>query len=333
MIEDIIVTGIVLYTVQLGEYDKRLVVLTKERGKITVFANGARRANSNLRAASQSYVMGKFTIAPSGDAYRLISVNVSEYFAELPYDMEKVCYASYFCELMSYSGGLARNIEQCLNDFNIPLRLEHTVVEIHGKERLEGVTIAKVDQNRKPILDTREYIPCDTLLLSVGLIPENELTREIGVEMNRVTSGPNVDDKLQTGVEGVFACGNVLHVHDLVDHVSAEAALAGENAAAYVLSGTTSEKTHRITLKAENGVRYTVPQTIDVENMRDSVTVRFRVADIYHDRSIAVYYGDKKVMSRKKRVLAPGEMENVVITTEMLKDMNKDSEIIVRVEE
>ncbi len=180
-------------------------------------------------------------------------------------------------ELMPYSGGLKRNIVQCLDDYNIPLKLSHTVVGIDGEKRITGVTIAEVDANKKPIPGTEIHYDCDTLLLSCGLIPENELTREIGVEMNRVTSGPNVDDKLQTDVPGVFACGNVLHVHDLVDHVSAEAALAGENAANYVLTDTVPEKSHKITLKAENGVRYTVPQTIDAETMRDSVTVRFRV--------------------------------------------------------
>ncbi len=236
-------------------------------------------------------------------------------------------------ELMPYSGGLKRNIVQCLDDYNIPLKLSHTVVGIDGDKRITGVTIAEVDANKKPIPGTEIHYDCDTLLLSCGLIPENELTREIGVEMNRVTSGPNVDDKLQTGVPGVFACGNVLHVHDLVDHVSAEAALAGENAANYVLEGTAPEKSHKITLKAENGVRYTVPQTIDAETMRDSVTVRFRVADIYHNRSIAVYYGDKKVMSRKKRVLAPGEMESVLLKKDSFKDYPDMTEITIRTEE
>ena len=151
--------------------------------------------------------------------------------------------------------------------------------------------------------------------------------------MNRVTSGPNVDDKLLTCVPGVFACCNVLHVHDLVDHVSAEAALAGENAAMYVLSEATAEKTHKVVLKAENGVRYTVPQTIDVENMRDSVTVRFRVADIYHNRAISVYYDGKKIMSRKKRVLAPGEMEQVVLKKEIFADYPNLSEITICTEE
>ena len=236
-------------------------------------------------------------------------------------------------ELMPYSGGLKRNIVQCLNDFDIPLMLSHTVVGIDGKDRLTGVTIAKVDANRQPIPGTEIHYDCDTLLLSCGLIPENELTREIGVEMNRVTSGPNVDDKLQTGVSGVFACGNVLHVHDLVDHVSSEAALAGENAAAYVLAENKDEKTHKVTLKAENGVRYTVPQTIDVANMRDSVTVRFRVADVYQNRAISVYYDGKKITSRKKRVLAPGEMEQVVLKKSSFAEYPNLSEIVICTEE
>ena len=236
-------------------------------------------------------------------------------------------------ELMPYSGGLKRNIVQCLNDFDIPLMLSHTVVGIDGKDRLTGVTIAKVDANRQPIPGTEIHYDCDTLLLSCGLIPENELTREIGVEMNRVTSGPNVDDKLQTGVSGVFACGNVLHVHDLVDHVSSEAALAGENAAAYVLAENKDEKTHKVVLKAENGVRYTVPQTIDIENMRDSVTVRFRVADVYQNRAISVYYDGKKITSRKKRVLAPGEMEQVVLKKSSFAEYPNLSEIVICTEE
>ena len=236
-------------------------------------------------------------------------------------------------ELMPYSGGLKRNIVQCLDDYGIPLKLSHTVVGIEGKERITGVTIAAVDENRRPIPGTEEFYSCDTLLLSVGLLPENELTRGIGVEMNRVTSGANVDDRLQTSVSGVFACGNVLHVHDLVDYVSAEAALAGENAAAYVQAETAPQSAHKVTLKAENGVRYTVPQSIDIANMRDTVTVRFRVADIYQNRAVAVYYDGKKVMSRKKRVLAPGEMEQVVLKKDSFADFPNLSEIVICTEE
>ena len=231
-------------------------------------------------------------------------------------------------ELMPYSGGLKRNIVQCLNDFDIPLKLSHTVVNIEGKERVKGITLAQVGPDRKPIPGTEEHYDCDTLLLSCGLIPENELTRNMGVAMNPVTSGPMVNDRLETGIEGVFACGNVLHVHDLVDYVSEEAALAGQNAAKYVKSGET-KKGHSVTLKAENGVRYTVPQSIDTEAMADKLTVRFRVADVYKNRSISVYFDGERVSSRKKRVLAPGEMEQVILTKESLEKYSDLKEITI----
>ncbi len=218
-------------------------------------------------------------------------------------------------ELMPYSGGLKRNIVQCLNDYDIPLKLSHTVIDIKGKEHVEGITIAEVDANRKPIPGTEEFYEADTLLLSCGLLPENELTKGIGVAMNRVTSGPDVDDKLQTGLEGVFACGNVLHVHDLVDYVSEEAALAGQNAARYVC-GKDNKSGKKVTMIADGGVRYTVPQSLDIVNMNDKVVVRFRVADVFKDRSICVYYDDKKISSVKKKVLAPGEMEQVILKKE-----------------
>lgn len=216
-------------------------------------------------------------------------------------------------ELMPYSGGLKRNIVQCLNDYDIPLKLSHTVVNIEGKERVTGITLAQVGPDRKPIPGTEEHYTCDTLLLSCGLIPENELTKSVGVSMNPVTSGPNVNDQLETEAEGVYACGNVLHVHDLVDFVSEEATLAGINAAAYVKTGADRGAGQVVSLKAENGVRYTVPQSLDVKNMQDSVTVRFRVADVYQNRYITVYYDDKVISKKKKKVLAPGEMEQVVL--------------------
>lgn len=216
-------------------------------------------------------------------------------------------------ELMPYSGGLKRNIVQCLDDYGIPLKLSHTVVNIEGKERVTGITIAEVGPDRKPIPGTEEHYTCDTLLLSVGLIPENELSRSIGIQMSRITSGPEVNDQLETSSEGVFACGNVLHVHDLVDYVSEEATLAGTNAAAYVKAGEEKSDCHVVTLKAENGVRYTVPQTLDVNHMQDKVTVRFRVADVYKDRYISVYYDGVQVSKKKKKVLAPGEMEQVIL--------------------
>ena len=214
-------------------------------------------------------------------------------------------------ELMPYSGGLRRNIAQCLDDFGIPLKLSTTVVDIHGRERLEGVTLAQVGADRKPIPGTEEYIPCDTLLLSVGLLPENELSKAAGVEMDRVTGGPVVSDDFSTSLPGVFACGNVLHVHDLVDYVSREAEHAGESAAEYVLGKRQGQR--QVALRGVKGVRYTVPQRISVDTMPDSLTVRFRVAEPMWDKCVAVYCGKKRLLQKKKRVLAPGEMEFVII--------------------
>ena len=223
------------------------------------------------------------------------------------------------CELMPYSGGLIRNIEQCLNDFNIPLKLSHTVVEIHGKERLEGVTIAKVDENRRPIPETREYIPCDTLLLSVGLIPENELTAGAGISLSRVTNGAMVDENRQTEIEGIFACGNVLHVHDLVDFVSSEAEIAGRGAAEYIF-GQNKASQRVINITTDGRVRYTVPQRIAHEG---DVEVYFRVADVYRDATIKVSDGEKVIFSRKKLKLAPGEMESVTLKSDKLESVEK----------
>ena len=219
------------------------------------------------------------------------------------------------CELMPYSGGLARNIEQCLNDFNIPLKLSHTVVEIHGRERLEGVTIAKVDERRRPIAETREYIPCDTLLLSVGLIPENELSKTADVALDRVTNGAVVDQDRQTATEDIFACGNVLHVHDLVDFVSEEAEVAGKSAAAYILGKT--EKKINIPLSTDGKVRYTVPQVITAEK---DVTVYFRVADVYRNVTLKVLDGERVVAQKKKSRMAPGEMESITLKSAAFAD-------------
>lgn len=223
-------------------------------------------------------------------------------------------------EIMPYSGGLKRNIVQCLNDYDIPLKLSHTVVKIHGKNRVTGITIARVDENRKPIAGTEEYYSCDTLLLSVGLLPENELTKEAGIAINPVTSGPNVNDRLETSAEGIFACGNVLHVHDLVDYVSEEAALAGKNAAAYVQADSTRKEGHEVDLLGTDGVRYTVPQTINVDTMGERVTVRFRVSNVFRDRYISIYFDGERILHRKKKILAPGEMEQVVLTRDRLKE-------------
>lgn len=214
-------------------------------------------------------------------------------------------------ELMPYSGGLKRNIVQCLDDYGIPLKLSHTVVEIRGKERVEGITLAQVDGKGKPIPGTEEDYDCDTLLLSVGLIPENELSGDMGVEMNPVTSGPKVNERMETNIEGVFACGNVLHVHDLVDFVSEEAAAAGRNAARYVQGGEPQSAGQVIELQPVNGVRYTVPCTIDPEKMDETQIVRFRVGNVYKNMAIGVYFDGEQVQHRRRQVMAPGEMEEV----------------------
>ena len=223
------------------------------------------------------------------------------------------------CELMPYSSGLARNIEQCLNDFDIPLRLSHTVVKLHGKERLTGVTIAKVDEKRVPIKETYEFIPCATLLLSCGLIPENELTKGVGADLSGVTSGSLVDQDRQTTVEGVFSCGNVLHVHDLVDYVSSEAEIAGKGAADYIKG--IDNRTVDIPIEVDGLVRYTVPQKITVEK---DVTVYFRVSNVYRNVKINVYnQKGEVVLSKKKPRVAPSEMETVTIKADALKGAEK----------
>lgn len=237
-------------------------------------------------------------------------------------------------ELMPYSGGLKRNIVQCLGDYGIPLKLSHTVVDIKGKERLEGVTLAEVDSKGKPIPGTEEDYSCDTLLLSVGLIPENELSGGMGVEMNPVTSGPKVNESLETNIEGVFACGNVLHVHDLVDFVSEEAAAAGKNAAVYVKAGAEKRKDGKeIMLKAVDGVRYTVPVTINPERMEETVTVRFRVGNVYKNCYVCAYFGEERVLRRKRQIMAPGEMEEIKLTKEQLLQYADLKEITVKIEE
>ena len=225
------------------------------------------------------------------------------------------------CELMPYSGGLTRNIVQCLEDFNIPLKLSHTVVKIHGRERVEGVTIVAVDGSRRPIPGTEEFLPCDTLLLSVGLLPENELSRAAGVEMDPVTGGARVDQDRQTSLPGVFACGNVLHVHDLVDYVSEEAELAGGCAAEYLRDRVSGGESWAVS--ARDGVRYVVPQRIRKGADRP-FSLYFRVGDVYRDVKIVVKCGGEVLASRSKKKAAPGEMERFPLSAQVLGRINGD---------
>lgn len=268
-------------------------------------------------------------------------------------------------ELMPYSGGLKRNIVQCLEDFGIPLKLSHTVVAIHGKERLTGVTLAQVDHDGRPVPGTEEEYSCDTLLLSVGLIPENELSKNAGVSLNPATSGPVVDESFQTSVGGIFACGNVLHVHDLVDFVSEEAANAGRRAAEYVreTSGESSEKWMKCgesrkdlpesqaaceewtAKKPENevsgildilpgdGVRYTVPSVLHLAQMGETLKIRFRVRKEYKNSCVTVHAGDRQLFRRRKQIFVPGEMEEAVIKREDLNAALPADTITIRIEE
>lgn len=249
-------------------------------------------------------------------------------------------------ELMPYSGGLKRNIVQCLDDYGIPLKLSHTVTDIKGRERVEGITLAAVDGKGKPVPGTEEEYECDTLLLSVGLIPENELSGQMGVTLNPATSGPVVNESLETDIEGVFACGNVLHVHDLVDFVSEEAAMAGENAAHYVDnsqrtaeayektdSAAGQEASAAVALKPENGVRYTVPSLIHPDRMRKEQIIRFRVGSVYKNCYIGVYLNGERILHRKRPVMAPGEMEEVKIKKSQLAGLSGPAELSIQVEE
>ena len=194
--------------------------------------------------------------------------------------------------------------------------------------------LAAVDENQRPIPETREYYSCDTLLLSVGLIPENELSKTAGVRLSPVTGGPVVTDCLETNVNGIFACGNVLHVHDLVDYVSEEAALAGSSAAAYAASKKKESSSDFIKIRAACGVRYTVPQFLSRELKSDQIIIRFRVSNVYKDRYISIYYdGGTGIYHKKKRVMAPGEMEKVIIKKESFSKFPDLKEIVICTEE
>lgn len=237
-------------------------------------------------------------------------------------------------ELMPYSGGLKRNIVQCLDDFGIPLKLSHTVIDIKGRERVEAAVLAEVDSYGKPIAGTEEEYSCDTILLSCGLIPENELSRSMGVEIEPVTNGPVVNECLETNMEGVFACGNVLHVHDLVDYVSEEATAAGKYAAEYVkYNGESIEAGKKISIVPENGIRYTVPKKIHINRMPDELTIRFRVDSLYKNCIISAYVGDERIIFKKKQVVVPAEMEKFKLLKKNLKNTPKADKITIRIEE
>ncbi len=300
----------------------------RERPRGALEISGTRASGIMTAGTAQKYVNldgfmpgKKVVILGSGDIGLIMARRMTLEGAEV----------KVVCELMPYSGGLTRNIVQCLDDFGIPLKLSTTVVETHGKERLEGVTIAQVDEKLQPIESTKEYIECDTLMLSVGLIPENELTKNVGIGIDRITNGAVVDEMRQTDHAGIFACGNVLHVHDLVDYVTLEAQLAGKGAADYILGNYDNKPTY-VNTSTGNGVRYLVPQRININNKED-IKLYFRVGQIYKNAKVVLMSDGKVISSKKKVKLAPGEMENAVIPAAVLAGMTESSCVVVRVEE
>ena len=323
----------------LFRIDAKAVILAmgcRERPRGALGIPGFRPAGIYSAGTAQYYVNvegkmpgRKVVILGSGDIGLIMA-------RRMTYEGAKVlCVA----ELMPYSGGLKRNIVQCLDDFDIPLLLSHTVVDIKGKKRVEGVTIAEVDSNRKPIPGTEVFYECDTLLLSCGLIPENELTGRLGAGLNPVTGGAYVNESLETDVPGVYACGNVLHVHDLVDHVSGEAASAGKNAADFILGkNNTRYDGTAVKIRTESGVRYSVPFVVRPSLMPDTLTVRFRVGNEYRDKDLAVYLDGKQLMRLPKRVMAPGEMEQIVLVKSRMNRIMDPSdgaehEMVIRIED
>ena len=236
------------------------------------------------------------------------------------------------CELMPFSAGLRRNIVQCVENFNIPLKFSHTITKIHGKERVEGVSVAAVDKNRKPIPETEEFIECDTLLLSVGLIPENEISNGCGISIDSTTSGPVVNEHMQTSVEGIFACGNTVHVHDLVDFVTAESLRAGENAAKYV-QGAKAKNPKNVVLRPGNRVRYTVPQHIESTESESPISIMFRPTDVYRNVQIVAYSNNERIKAMKKKIVRPGEMQVLELTPEQLARVGDNLTVSIEIPE
>ena len=278
-----------------------------------IFTAGAAQRFVNM----EGYMVGKkVLILGSGDIGLIMARRMTLEGAEV----------KAVVELMPFSGGLARNIAQCLNDYDIPLYLSHTVIDIQGKERVQKVVIAKVDENRKPIPGTEKEYEVDTLLLSVGLIPENDISRATGVAIDTRTSGAIVNEVMETNIDGIFACGNVLHVHDLVDFVSAEARKAGAAAARYIKGELTDGE--YVELKNGFGIGYTVPQKFRLNNIDKGLEVFMRVRNIYKNMNLQVRDGENVILSMKKAHVAPGEMEKIMIPKVKLEAI-KGKEIVV----
>ncbi len=320
----------------LMQLNAKAVVLAmgcRERTRGALVIPGTRPAGIFTAGSAQRFVNidgylpgRKVVILGSGDIGLIMARRLTLEGAEV----------KLICELMPFSAGLRRNIVQCVENFNIPLKFSHTITEIKGRERVEGVTVAAVDKNRKPIPGTEEFIECDTLLLSVGLIPENEISTGCGIAIDSSTSGPIVNERMQTSVEGIFACGNTVHVHDLVDFVTAESLRAGENAAKYV-QGQIKNGSKNITVRAGNRVRYTVPQYIDsIETEADSdatVSIMFRVTDVYRGVQIVISSNGERIKSVRKKIVRPGEMQVVELNAQQMKKVNDNLTVAIEIPE
>lgn len=307
---------------------KAVVLATgcRERTRGALIIPGTRPAGIFTAGAAQRFVNideympgRKVVILGSGDIGLIMARRLTLEGAEV----------KLVCEVMPFSSGLRRNIVQCVENFNIPLKFSHTIVQIHGKERVEGVTVAAVDSNRKPVPGTEEFIECDTVLLSVGLIPENEIASGCGIAIDSATSGPVVNEHMQTSSEGIFACGNTVHVHDLVDFVTAESLRAGENAAKFV-QGKIVQDGKKITLRPGNRVRYTVPQYIESAVQDGNVSIMFRATDVYKDVYIEVSSNNKILKSVRKKVVRPGEMQVTELTPAQLAEAGDDITVSVQ---
>lgn len=318
----------------VSTYKAKAIVLAmgcRERTRGALSIPGSRPAGIYTAGTAQKFVNmegflpgKKVVILGSGDIGLIMARRLTLEGAEV----------KMVCELLPYPGGLTRNIVQCLDDYKIPLKLEYTVVEIHGKQRVTGVTIAKVDKNRKPIPETAEYVECDTLLLSVGLIPENELSKDAGITLDTATSGPVVNESMETSVGGIFACGNVVQVHDLVDNVTREARLAGKCAASYINIGENIIKAD-IKISAGKGIRYVVPQTINKTEWNEpaeEVALNFRVDNVYRNVKILLETNGEIITSIRKVKVVPGEIESIRLSRESLEKVNKNNEIRVLLE-
>lgn len=274
-----------------------------------IFTAGAAQRFVNI----EGYMVGrKIVVLGSGDIGMIMARRLMLEGAEV----------KAVLEILPYSGGLIRNKVQCLDDFGIPLLFNHTVTEIHGRERLEGIAYCQVDNNRKALPETRRYIECDTLLLSVGLIPENELSKCAGVKLDPVTGGPVVNEAMETSVEGIFACGNVLQVHDLVDFVTEESRKAGRNAARYV-KGVLSRGGEPVDVRAGDGIRYIVPQKVRTGSLEDKLELFMRVDNIYKNKKLIVKLDGEKVKAIQRKRLTPGEMEHIILDGKLVREKAK----------